>query len=216
MKRISPLLLLLLSGCAAQHTDILVPDRALLANGNGLLVASLGYSAGDDTKLARQLTEGNMILGALGPTMQVKLRSTSSGKAVEQWISTGDNMYENGAWANEQAVRSSAHGRRVLQGESIPAGEYEIFEMYAEMSTGPLSWRVRPQIAQPARITIAPGEIAYLGTFEFQVGMGKNLLGQSVPAEGRIVVLNELDEDLRLLFNLRPDLQKTPVRNLVE
>jgi hypothetical protein len=217
MKRIAPLVLvLLLSACAAQHTDILIPDRPLLANGNALLLASLGYSTGDDPKLASQLTQGNMILGALGPTMHVKLRSNSSGKAVEHWISTGDNMYENGAWANDQAVRQSAHGRRVLIGDSVQAGEYEVIEMYAEMSIGLLSWHVRPELSPPARITIAPGEIAYLGTFEFQVGMGSNLVGQSVPAEGRIVVLNELNDDLSLLYKLRPDLKSTPIRNLVE
>jgi hypothetical protein len=202
----------LFAGCAAQHTDILIKDRPLLDNGNGLVLASLGYRTAEEPAIKMQLSGGNLILGELGPTIELTLRSVTDPK-YRVYISTTDNMYENGAWSNTEVIRRTANGRRVLMGESIRPGEYEIVDVEASLSDWTFDSKKDPN---PPRVSIGGGEITYLGVFELLIESGKNILGRTVPALGAIRTVNEIEQDLELLYGVRPDLRGKKVRNAVE
>jgi hypothetical protein len=203
---------LLFTGCASQHADILIKDRPLFDNGNGLVLASLGYRTAEDPAIQRQLSGGNMILGLLGPTIELTLRSVTDPK-YRVYISTTDNMYENGAWSNTQVIRQTEAGRRVLIGESIKPGDYEIVDVQASLD----DWDFDPaKDPNPAKVSIGGGEITYIGVFELLIQPGKNILGRTVPALGAIRVLSEIDQDLELLYGVRPDVRGKNVRNAVQ
>jgi hypothetical protein len=203
---------LLFAGCAAQHTDILIKDRPLFDNGNGLVLASLGYRTAEDPAIQRQFTGANLIMGELGPTIELTLRSVTDPKN-RVYISTTDNMYENGAWSNTQVIRRTKNGRRVLMGESIKPGEYEIVDVEASLD----DWGFDPmKNPNPMKVSIGGGEITYIGVFELLIEPGKNLIGRTVPALGAIRTLNEIEQDLELLYGVRPDVRGKKVRNTVE
>jgi hypothetical protein len=203
---------LLFAGCAAQHADILIKDRPLFDNGNGLVLASLGYRTAEHPAIQSQLSASNLILGELGPTIEFTLRSVTDPK-YRVYISTTDNLYENGAWSNAQVIRRTENGRRVLIGESIRPGEYEIVDIEASLS----DWGFGPKKdSNPPKVSIGGGEITYLGVFELLIEPGENILGRTVPALGAIRTLNEIEQDLELLYSVRPDVRGKQVRNAVE
>ena len=69
------------------------------------------------------------------------------------------------------------------------------------------------------RFDVVAGEVLYLGTFEASVttrpnaasALGIAALSDSVPVAARVRILNEIEQDRKILVRLRPELASTAV-----
>jgi hypothetical protein len=86
---------------------------------------------------------------------------------------------------------------------SLPAGDYELFEVsfyYSVGAYGGTSWRSEPPFSLPFTITSAG--VHYVGEFRAPM-IGKSGIGFSVPAGGYFVILDEEARDTVLLAKRR-------------
>lgn len=86
---------------------------------------------------------------------------------------------------------------------SLPAGDYEFFEVRFTHSAGALvqSWRSEPAFSLP--FAIAPGATHYIGEMRGYPIIGKSMIGFSVPAGGYFVILDQEARDTSLLAKRR-------------
>lgn len=195
---------MVLSGCAPLHSDLLDKNRSLLApqSNSGMVLASLGYR-----------NSGGGTDAYLGTTsLDVMVHSVAAPDAKPLRVSTTAYMRYNGAWGDAEVVRPSADGKRVLVGYSIPPGHYRLGETTARLF-GFAEWRVSFQSNPAQQFTVEPGEVVYIGSHELDASSGNNWLGMPVPAKAMVRVLDEFVEDKALLYRVRPELESAPIRN---
>ncbi|WP_124460910.1 hypothetical protein [Variovorax sp. KBW07] len=188
----------MLAGCAAPHSDLLYKDRPMVSEKEGLIVASLGYRNSEE-RLVNNVMQR--------PAIHLAVQSKSGGTAQKIQVSTQAHMFAQGAWRDEDYVRPTDSGRRVLVGYKVPAGNYEVVEQRVELYGGSMTWSARPQRRTPLVFTVAPGQITYIGAHVLQTESGKNWLGMAVPAQARLDTLDEFDEDMGVLRRVRPELR---------
>jgi hypothetical protein len=188
----------MLAGCAAPHSDLLYKDRPMVSEKDGLIVASLGYRNAEE-RMVNNLMQR--------PAIHLDVQSKSGGTGQKVFVTTQAHMFVHGAWRDDDVVRRTASGGRVLVGYKVPAGDYEIVGRRVELHAGSMSWSARPQLRTPLAFTVAPGQVTYIGAHVLQTESGKNWLGMAVPAQARLEVLDEFDEDIGVLHRIRPELR---------
>ncbi|MCT7317435.1 hypothetical protein N5I87_15615 [Ralstonia sp. CHL-2022] len=193
-----------LAGCAPLHSDLLPKDRPMMApqSNSGMVIASLGYRYGQGA-INRYLPT---------TSLEVTVPSLSDPDAKPLLVTTNAYMRYYGAWGDQEVVRASANGKRVLVGYSIPAGHYRLGETTARLF-GAAEWRVTVRASAAQQFTVEPGEIVYIGSHELDSSTGNNWLGMPVPAKAVVRVLDEFEDDKALLYRVRPELKSAPIRD---
>ncbi len=193
-----------LAGCAPLHSDLLHKDRPMMApqSNSGMVIASLGYRNGQGA-INRYLPT---------TSLEVTVPSVSDPNAKPLRVTTTAYMRYYGAWGDQEVVRASADGKRVLVGYSIPAGHYRLGETTARLF-GFAEWRVTVRASAAQQFTVEPGEIVYIGSHELDSSTGNNWLGMPIPAKAVVRVLDEFEEDKALLYRVRPELKSAPIRD---
>ena len=195
-----------LASCAAPQSDLLFKDSSLLSDGDGLIVASLGYSSNSG--------QGGVAISPV--TMNLTVLPVSGQAAKEIFVTTLAHRHTDGAWGDSEVVRKTALGGRVLVGYRVKPGEYRLVDEYASSFDGHRRWEVAPKIVTPFKFTVASGEITYLGVHEFQILMGTNFSGRTSAVNLVIRTLNEIDDDRDTLYRVRPELRGIHINNVSE
>lgn len=193
-----------LAGCAPLHSDLLHKNRPLIApqSNSGMVIASLGYRNGQGA-INRYLPT---------TSLEVMIPSVSDPDAKPLRVTTTAYMRYYGAWGDQEVVRASANGKRVLVGYMIPAGHYRLGETTARLF-GFAEWHVTVRASAAQQFTVEPGEIVYIGSHELDASTGNNWLGMPIPAKASVRVLDEFEDDRALLYRVRPELKSVPLRN---
>jgi hypothetical protein len=194
-------ILVALAGCAAPHSDLLYRDRKMLSQEKGLVVASLGYKTAADGR----------IRGVVGSTsLHVGYKALNDPSGQEYVLTTLAHMRAFGAWQDSEVVREGSGTKRVLVGYSLKPGRYVLTKQRVELY-GFATWTATPRLAAPLEFEVKPNSITYVGAHEVETRSGENLLGMAVPANVTVRVLDEMEEDMSLLYRVRPELQGMPV-----
>jgi hypothetical protein len=92
----------------------------------------------------------------------------------------------------------SADEAGVVLVQSLPPGEYEIynFDIFFNAGTVQNNYSSRAEFSIP--FTVKPGEMTYLGNYQANRLTGKNFLGLSLPAGAVFVVSDRLNSELRI------------------
>lgn len=101
----------------------------------------------------------------------------------------------------KRAVTSN-NGTGDLFALDLPPGEYQVDSVGAFSDTGPYSWGglKRPPMVQ-TKFVVRVGEVSYLGSALLQRQPDNSLV---------YAVFDEMDRDIKLLRNIRPDLGALP------
>lgn len=190
------LLLACLTGCGLPHSHLVSRKEPLTDKDHGVVVVSLG--------------------SASMKTPAIDLATTQSdGKPTSFRMST--NVYN--AWNATQVVRLGPGGsRRMLLAFSATPGTYAVDSVHLYIPGYPITYNGTVRLPRPYRFQIEAGKITYLGVVEVDMTTGPNVIGEVIPALSRQVpsamnvrLLDEFEEDNRLLLNLRPELRAAPV-----
>lgn len=128
-------------------------------------------------------------------------------------------MFVHGAWNATEAVRSGPGGsRRVLLAYSVVPGEYFINTIQLYIPGYPATYTGKVQLPKPYRFSVEAGKISYLGVVEVNMTTGPNVIGALIPALSvqvpsrmNVRVLDEFEEDNKILLTLRPELRVASV-----
>ncbi|WP_156909435.1 hypothetical protein [Ottowia thiooxydans] len=193
-------LLAFLTGCATPHSHLISKKEPLIDREHGLVVVSLG--------------SGTMSMPAIdGVTTQ------ADGKPADFRITTTANMLVYGAWDAKEAVRPGpAGGRRVLLAYSVAPGDYSISAVHLYIPSYPATYSGKVQFPRPYRFGVEAGKVTYLGVVEVNMTTAPNVIGEiipalsmQVPARMSVRLLDEFEEDNKILITMRPELKAAPV-----
>lgn len=193
-------LVTLLSACATKLSMLPLKDQPLIGDGDGLVLASLGYQTNDAKNMKYYLQTSNISLTIV----------PSSDADAKKFFVTNFS-----GWSNNDVVRRSSERARVLVGYRVKAGDYEIVEQYAKLASDIQNRNIMQKIIPPRKFSVIAGQITYLGAYEFQVTTGTNLFGTTVPYKGKIETFDEIEDDRTLLYKVRPELRQTPINNIL-
>lgn len=188
-----------LTGCAS-HSDLITKKDSLIGGGRGVVVVALGSTS------------------MLEPSIDV-ITKDSTGKSTDFAIHTRLGMFRPGAWTASEIVRPGRYsGRRMLLAYSALPGNYSAEKVFLSIpaATGVYSGTVA--LSPPYRFEVEAGKITYLGVIEVEMTTGNTLLGElipalsmQVPAQMRVRVRDEFEEDYKMLSRMRPELEGVPV-----
>ena len=194
---------LLLAGCATSHSDLVAKDGPLINESTGLVIASFGSDSS--------------VQGV--PAMDFEALPINGGTRQQRRFTTLAHMQDFGAWQVEKAVRSAETGQRVLVGYALKPGTYEVSQIGVLFRGKFGIYHGGVRLPFVYRFDVVAGEVLYLGTFEASVttrpnaasALGIAALSDSVPVAARVRILNEIEQDRKILVRLRPELASTAV-----
>jgi hypothetical protein len=193
----------MLTGCSTLRSDLLVKDKPLTSDKDGLIVASFGYTVSVD-RLVRVQQE---------PTIRLVVTPHPDREGKKIQLTTADQIFTNGAWNEEEIVRRAGTSGRVLVGYRVPAGSYQLLQREVKLH-GPRNWEAQLPLAAPWRFTVVPGQITYIGAHVLHTQFGESLLFRVlIPARARLVILDESNEDIDALRRVRPELRDVTFNN---
>lgn len=193
-------LITLLTGCGSPNSHLLSKKEPLIDSEHGVVVVSLG--------------------SATMPRPAIFITTTrSDGKPTNFVLHTTANNLNDGAWNATEAVRAGPEGgRRLLLAYSALPGNYSIDAVNLNINGYPASYSGTVQLPRPYRFVVEAGKITYVGVVEVNMTTGSNRIGQAIPALSMQVpsrmsvrLLDEFEEDDKILKKMRPELQTAPV-----
>jgi hypothetical protein len=199
-------ILVILTGCAAPHSDLLFKEKKLTSDNVGLVVMALGYKTPADSQMVKDIKKVGL---------HINFESTTNSAGAKYQITTNAHYFETGAWDDAVVVRMNSGGKRVLVGYVIPHGKYVLTEQSVSL-WGRLDWTARPPLARPREFEVRPNSVTYLGVREVDVESEKNRWGVTLPVGVRINALNEFEDDIELLYRNRPDLRNVSIINVFD
>lgn len=193
-------LLTLLTGCALPHSHLVSKKEPLIDKEHGAVVVSLG--------------------SATMPMPAIDVITTQSdGTPTNFRVTTSANMLVYGAWDAREAVRyGPAGGRRVLLAYSVSPGNYSIDAVHLYIPGYPATYSGKVQLPRPYQFGVEAGKVTYLGVVEVNMTAGPNVIGEIIPALSMQVpsrmsvrLLDEFEEDNKILITMRPELKAASV-----
>lgn len=195
---------LLLAGCATSHSDLVAKDGPLITENTGLVIASFGFDSSVQAV----------------PAMDFEAVPVNGGTQQQRRFTTLAHMQDFGAWHVEKAVRTSeTGGKRVLVGYALKPGAYEVSQVGVLFRGKFGVYHGGVRLPTVYRFDVVAGKAIYLGTFEASIttlpnaasALGIAALSDSVPITARVRILNEIEQDRKVLARLRPELSSTEV-----
>jgi hypothetical protein len=193
-------LLAWLTGCALPHSHLISKKEPLIDADHGAVVLSLGSNT------------------LHTPAIDV-FTTQSDGKPTNFRITTRADMLIHGAWNAIEAVRPGpAGGQRVLLAYSASPGSYSVEAVHLYIPGYSVTYSGTVKLTRPYRFDIEANKTTYLGVIEVDMTTSPNAIGKIIPAlsmqvpsEMSVQLLNEFEEDNKILTTLRPELKTAPV-----
>lgn len=165
-----------------------------MAATNGLAVASIGFVQTGDRVLDLSLYTSliSLDLRSVGPT-------PGNGSPIR--LALGGNR----AWADKDTLLVSGNQIRSITSVGLPPGNYEVFAYDLQVSHSIWQYSLSKEYPQPIRFTVRPGEVTYIGSYQMEVSIGRNVLGRATPERASLVVVDRAQQDLARLQRVRPE-----------
>jgi hypothetical protein len=197
-------MLVMLTGCGIQHSDLLFKEKKLTSDTAGFVVMALGHKTPTDIEVDKMVKRVGL---------HIEFASATNTAGTKYQITTTAHNIDGGAWKDTAVVRTNPSGKRVLVGYSVPPGKYVLTGQSVYL-WGNFNYGARPQLTQPLEFEVRPNSVTYLGVREVEIDGGKNILNMTVPGQVRVNALNEFKDDIELLYSNRPDLRNLPIINV--
>ena len=178
---------LVLTGCASPHSDLLFKDKPLLSAQSGLVVASFGTRS----------------------SVQIYFRPVADPNGREQIMTTDGHSWAGGGRRDQEVVRSSSDGSRLLVGYSLKPGRYQITKASVSVVSA-ATYTAELKMPPNQEFEVFASGVSYVGSFQANIRTGTTVLGMTVPSKVSMSVRNEMPADLALLFRVRPELASMP------
>lgn len=191
----------LLTGCALPHSHLVSKKESLIDKDHGVVVVSLGSAT------------------MRTPAIDV-VTTQSDGKPTDFRFTTSANLLVYGAWHATEAVRPGpSGGQRLLLAYSASPGNYSIDSVSLYIPGYPSTYSGKVQLPRPYRFGVEAGKVTYLGVVEVNMSTSPTVISQYIPALNMQVpsgmsvrLLDEFEEDNKILLSLRPELKSAPVQ----